>query len=294
MEQQHHRHPDSSSNLRTAFFLNLGFTIIEIFGGFWTNSVAILSDALHDLGDSLSLGAAWYLDKKSKQGKTKKFTFGFKRFSLLGALINSVVLIAGSIFILYEAIQRIIDPISPNAKGMIFFAVAGIVVNGLAALRLKDGKTLNERVIMWHLLEDVLGWVAVLVVSIVLMFKDIPMLDALLSILITLYVLWNVMKRLKETMIIFLQGVPQDIDVSQVEAQFLDIPKVKSVHHTHIWSLNGEDHVLTTHIKLMYVEKLDEILEVKQKVREVLKQYPLAHWTIETELDKETCALENT
>ena len=157
MAHDHHHHHGSETNIKAAFFLNLAFTIFELIGGLYVNSVAILSDALHDMGDSLSLGLSWYLEKKSKQTGNKKYTFGYQRFSLLGALINSVVLIIGSGFVIYEALQRMAAPEPTDAKGMLFFAIIGVVVNGWAAFKLGKGSSLNEKVLQWHLLEDVLG-----------------------------------------------------------------------------------------------------------------------------------------
>lgn len=259
----HHSHDHSSKNLKTAFFLNLGFTIFELIGGYYVNSVAIISDAIHDLGDSLSLGTSWYLDVKSKQSPTKAFSFGYRRFSLLGALINSVILMAGSVYVIKEAIGRILNPESSNATGMLIFAIVGVLVNGFAAWKMSKGKTLNERVISWHLMEDVLGWFAILIVSIVLHFKDIPYLDPALSLLITIYILWNVVKRLKETLVIFLQGEPTDVDRELIEREILNIQHVESIHHTHIWSLDGEHHVFTTHLKLEPIKDLNELLLIK-------------------------------
>lgn len=286
-----HAHHHSSGNLKTAFFLNLGFTLFEIAGGLFVNSVAILSDALHDFGDSLSLGISWYLDKRSKKEATNTFTFGYTRFSLLGALINSLVLIVGSVYVITEAIERIIEPESSDAKGMIVFAIIGIAVNGYAAWRLGKGKTLNERVVSWHLIEDVLGWVAVLIVAIVLLFKDIPYLDPALSLLITLYILYNVVRRLRETLFIFLQGVPEGTDPEKIRKEILEIDHVQSLHHNHIWSLEGEHHVFTTHLKLQYISTFDQMTEVKRRVKDVLKKYHFSHYTIELELDDETCEL---
>jgi len=285
-------HNHSSKNLRTAFFLNLGFTIFELIGGYYVNSVAIISDAIHDLGDSLSLGTSWFLDIKSKQSPTKAFSFGYRRFSLLGALLNSVILVAGSIYVISEAIGRIINPESSNATGMLIFAIIGVLVNGYAAWKLSKGKTLNERVISWHLVEDVLGWVAILIVSIVLHFKDIPYLDPALSLLITVYILWNVIQRLKETLVIFLQGEPSDVDREAIEREILSIEHVESIHHTHIWSLDGEHHVFTTHLKLGPIQDLNEMLSIKYQVKEIMKKYPFEHYTIETEIDSESCGLE--
>ena len=284
-----HHHHQSGRNLKVAFFLNLGFTILEIFGGLYVNSIAIISDAVHDLGDSLSLGTAWYLDKKSKQGSDKKFSFGYSRFSLLGALINSLVLIAGSVYVISEAFGRLLNPEHSDAEGMIFFAVIGILVNGFAAWKMSGGKTLNEKVVSWHLLEDVLGWVAVLIVAIVLLLKDIHYLDPALSLLITVYILWGVVGRLKDTLYVFLQGVPKEIDLVKIEQELLRIKHVQSLHHTHIWSLEGDHHVFSTHLKLEKIESFEGILQVKSEVKEYLKKYHFKHFTIETELDTESC-----
>lgn len=291
----HHHHTENQSgkNLRIAFFLNLGFTVIEIIGGLYVNSIAIISDAIHDLGDSLSIGTALYLDKKSKQKSDKHFSFGYSRFSLLGALINSIVLIAGSIYVINEAIGRIINPEYSNASGMILFAVFGILVNGYAAWKMSSGKSLNERVVSWHLVEDVLGWTAVLIVAVILKFINTPYLDPALSLIITTYILWGVVKRLKETLLIFLQGVPNDIDLIDIENRLVKIERVRSLHHTHIWSLEGENHVFTAHMKLEKIDSFDQIIEIKKSAKKILEEYNFEHYTIETELEDEDCHLLN-
>lgn len=294
MTHDHHHHNHSSKNLKTAFFLNVAFTVFELIGGLYVNSIAIISDAIHDLGDSLSLGTAWYLDVKSKKAATQSFSFGYRRFSLLGALINCIVLIVGSVFVIHAAIGRIIEPEQSNAKGMLLFAIVGVMVNGYAAWKTSTGKTLNERVITWHLLEDVLGWVAVLIASVVLLFTDNLYLDPVLSLLITLFILWNVVKRLKETLFIFLQGHPKDVNKDDIEKEILDIHHVQSMHHTHIWSLDGEHHVFTTHVKLGPVENLAEMLSIKNQLKTIMRKYPFEHYTIETEIDEEVCDLEVT
>ena len=291
MSHNHNHHHHSSGNLKIAFFLNLGFTVFEIIGGLYVNSIAIISDAIHDLGDSLSLGTAWYLDEKSKQKANQKFSFGYARFSLLGALINCLVLIIGSIYVIKEAIGRILAPELTNAEGMLLFAIIGIAVNGYAAWKLSGGKSMNEKVVSWHLLEDVLGWAAILVGAIVLLFWDVPFLDPALSLFITAYVLWNVIQRLKETLFLFLQGVPDDVHIQEIEDKILTVPNINSIHHTHIWSLDGEHHVFTTHLKLEKVNGCDEVLSVKQAVKQLLKDYPFEHYTIETELSDEDCGL---
>lgn len=281
-----HEHNHSTKNIKTAFFLNLGFTIFEIVGGFYVNSVAIISDAFHDMGDSISLGFSWYLQEKSKKQATKEFTFGYKRFSLLGALVTGFILLGGSIFVIFEAVKRIITPEHANATGMLIFAVVGILVNGYAAYKMSTGKTLNERVVMLHLLEDVLGWVAILIVSIVLHFKDIQILDPILSLLITSYILWNSMKRLWETLKIFLQATPTDIDSNLIKDQILELSGVSSMHDMHIWSLDGEQHVFTAHVKLTADTNLKELISVRRQIRDILKTYPFKHYTIQTEIDE--------
>lgn len=295
MSHSHSHNPthNSGKNLKIAFFLNLGFTLLEIVGGLYVNSVAILSDALHDLGDSLSLGLSWYLNEHSKKQANNKFTFGYSRFSLLGALINSVVLIAGSVYIIIEAIERLMAPETPNAEGMLLFAILGIIVNGYAAFKLSGGKTLNERVVSLHLIEDVLGWVAVLIASVVMLFVHAPFLDPLLSLGITLYILYNVVKRLKETMGIMLQGTPSDVNPEQLKAEITQLENVRSLHHVHIWSLEGEHHVFTAHVKVYNTTSLNHVLQVKKAIKSILKKYSFSHYTIEIEMDDELCELEN-
>jgi len=289
MNHQHDK--QSTGNIRTAFFLNLFFTILEIFGGLWTNSIAILSDALHDLGDSFSLGLAWFLNKYSHRKADEKFSYGYRRFSLLAALINTIVLIIGSIFILSEAIPRIFNPQHSNAQGMVLLAIAGILINGFAVIKLKGGGSINVRVVMWHLLEDVLGWTAVLIVGIVLLFKDIHVLDPALSILFTLYVLFNVIRNLKKTLRLFLQGVPENISITQLEEEIKQIPGIKSVHHTHIWSLDGEHNVLTTHVVVGQLVEKNDSMKIKKEIDNKTKHLSLEHTTIEIEYENEDCRL---
>ncbi len=288
-----HSH-DSNSGIKTAFFLNLIFTIFEIFGGIWTNSLAILSNALHDLGDSFSLGLSWYLEKYSRKEKDKLFSYGYQRFSLLAALVNTIILIGGSLFILSEAIPRLIRPEHSSVEGLLIFAVVGIVANSLAALRLKGGKTFVARVVIWHFVEDVLGWVAVLVIGVTLLFKDIHILDPILSILIASYVLYNVIKNLKRTLALFLQAVPENIDIKEVESRLLAIDNVKSVHHTHVWSLDGIHHVLTTHVVINGKATKEDVLQTKCAIKSLTEKLDFTHSTVEIEYEGELCRMEET
>jgi cobalt-zinc-cadmium efflux system protein len=293
MDHSHsHSHSQTTKNIKTAFFLNLGFTIFEIFGGLYTNSMAILSDALHDIGDSFSLGLSWFLDKFSQKGKTEKYSYGYRRFSLLAAFINTVVLFVGSFFILSKAIPRLIHPEQPDAQGMVVFAIIGVLVNGIAVLRLRGGKSYNTRVVALHLLEDVLGWLAVLIVAIILLFRDIPVLDPILSILVTLYVLFNVFKNLKKTFALFLQAVPEDIDIEKLEQKIMNLTGVKSAHHTHIWSLDGVHHVLTTHVVVDKSARREQVVQLKKNIRNLATPIDFEHTAIEIEFENEECILK--
>ncbi|AVJ56263.1 cation transporter [Idiomarina sp. OT37-5b] len=289
----HHNHDHSkdmpSNRLGWAFLLNFVFTIIEFIGGFLTNSTAILADAVHDLGDSLSLGLAWILNKLGKKQANQHFTYGYKRLNLAGAFINAVVLIAGSAWVLVEAIPRLWNPLMPVADGMIALAVVGITVNGFAAYKLSEGKTLNERVINWHLLEDVLGWVAVLIVGIVLLFVDWPILDPLLSIGFTLFILVNVLRNLWATLKLFIQATPDKETYRQVADALLELPHVADLHHLHFWSLDGEEHVLTVHLVLTKNLDIEARSDLKQRIDNVLAPYALSHTTVELEDPDEAC-----
>lgn len=291
-QHSHHNHAHhhaTSNRIGWAFLLNFCFTIIEFIGGWLTNSTAIMADAVHDLGDSLSIGMAWILNRLSNKAASESFTYGYQRLSLMAALINAIVLFVGSIWVLSAAIPRLIDPIMPDAQGMIGFAILGVLVNGFAAYKLSKGATQSERILNWHLIEDVLGWVAVLIVSIVLLFWDLPILDPLLCILFTLFILFNVFKNLKQTLNLFLQAVP-DITLNKaIRKQLLSLHHVADVHHMHLWSLDGEQHVLTAHLVLNV--SLTETIqaEIKQQLNIKLSQYSLSHTTFEFEQLSEVC-----
>ncbi|MEN6369711.1 MAG: cation diffusion facilitator family transporter [Thermotogota bacterium] len=276
-------HDASGRRVGTAFVLNLSFAILELVGGLWTNSVAVLSDALHDFGDCVALALSWRLIRISKRTGDEVYTFGYRRFSLLGALTMSAVLLAGGIVVLLQSVPRLFAPQTTNARGMLLLAGIGITVNGLSALRMRGGKSLNERVVTWHFIEDVLGWVAVLVVGLVMLFWSVPILDPVLAMGITLFVLWNVGKRVKETFVILLQGVPETLKVAEVEDAIRAIPGIYDVHHTHIWSQDGTDHVLTTHAVIANADSYADVAALRRQVKEGLKRFGVLHATIEFE-----------
>ncbi|WP_404389780.1 cation diffusion facilitator family transporter [Pseudoalteromonas phenolica] len=290
MHNHSHNHAnDKDSRIGWTFFLNVSFTIIEFIGGWLTNSTAIMADAVHDLGDSLSIGFAWILSRFSDKKPSDRFSYGYKRLSLFGALVNSLVLVVGSIWILLEATPRLFNPEMPMVEGMLGLALLGVTVNGYAVYKLRAGKTLNERVLTWHLLEDVLGWVAVLIVSIVLLFVELPILDPLLSICFTLFILFNVLKNLKATLLLFLQGTPDQKSHDDIEDVLTRIPEVLGVHHMHFWSLDGEKHVLTAHLELAQNYNVEKLLELKNIIAKELFHFNLSHTTIEFEFPDEVC-----
>lgn len=285
----HARHDGNTSRIAWAFFLNVCFTIIEFIGGWLTNSTAIMADAVHDLGDSLSIGLAWILSKLSNREASPKFSYGYRRFSLLGALINGIVLIIGSIWVISEAIPKLLSPEMPVVEGMLGLAILGVTVNGYAAFKLSKGKSLNEQMLNWHLLEDVLGWVAVLIVSIILMFVEWPILDPVLSIAFTLFILINVLRNLWATTKLFLQATPNDDIANTIRELLLSFIEVKKIHHLHFWSLDGEHHVMTVHLELSKLIEPARQIQLKSEIAGRLSGFGLEHTTIELEFPNEPC-----
>jgi cobalt-zinc-cadmium efflux system protein len=286
-----HHEDTSEKNLRLAFILNLTFAIAEFAGGFMFNSLAITADALHDLGDSFSLGLAWFFERVARGGPTALFSYGYRRFSLVAAFVNGIVLIIGSALVLWAAIPRLLSPVMPDARGMLLFALVGILVNGAAALRLRKGHTLNEQMVTWHLVEDLLGWAAILFVSLALLVWDVPVLDPAVSILITLIVLVNVVKNLRRTVVIFLQGVPPSLSLRGVEDHLRAVPGVVDIHDLHLWSLDGEHHILTAHVVIPGGSPAEEALAVKCRVRDAATALGVHHATLEMERAGEACMM---
>lgn len=285
-----HAHDHSTRNIQVAFWLNLGFSLLELVGGLYTNSVAVLSDALHDLGDSLSLGTSWYFQKKSQQKRDRYFTYGYRRFSLLGAFINCIILTVGSVFIISESVQRIFNPAQPDAQGMLILAVIGIGVNLVALLRLKKGKSINERVISLHFMEDVLGWVAVLLGSLVMMFYEVPVLDPLLSLGIAAYILFNVYQNMRSVFQIILQGVPENLSEKKIRELIKTFPEVMDTHDIHMWTMDGNYHIVTLHAVIANDLPVSKQEELKKRIKESLNALSIQHVTIELETEAYHCA----
>lgn len=288
----HHTHvhsPEGGKNIAIAFLLNFSFTIIELVGGLLTNSVAILSDALHDLGDSISLALAWYFQKVSGYSPSARYSYGYKRFALLGALINATVLLLGSVFIIYASVMRILQPQYVKVEGMFLLAILGVIINGVAVWRTHKSSGINERIVSLHLLEDVLGWIAVLIASVVMMFVEVPILDPILSIGISIFVLYNVVRNLIATFNVILQGVPSDIKLIELQKKVEQLEAVISVHDLHVWSLDSQYNIASLHAVISPEMTLDQMAQLKQKIKLLMLAEQIEHTTVEFETEQEEC-----
>lgn len=276
--------------LMVAFALNLLFTVIEFVGGIFTNSMAILSDAIHDLGDTVAIGGSLWLEKVAERKRDKRFTYGYKRFSTLGALITSIILVIGSVVIIFEALPRFIQPQEVKATGMMWMAVLGIVFNGIAVLRLQGGgKSLNNRAVMLHLLEDVLGWVAVLVGSILIHFTGWYIIDPLLSLGVAAFILYNVVGNLKRVFRVFLQSTPEGFDYDALEVKLLAIKGVHDIHDVHIWSMDGSYHIMSLHLVVGDAVSSDTMKSLRLQADVLIREAGINHPTIAIEFEEEAC-----
>lgn len=274
----------TEGNILIAFILNLFFSVFEFFGGIITGSVAIISDSLHDMGDALSIGIAFYLEKISKKQPNNKYTYGYLRYSVLGGLITTLILMCGSVLVTINAIDKIISPKAINYNGMIIFAIIGVIVNFIAALFTKEGESLNQKAVNLHMLEDVASWVVVLIGAVVMSFTNFNILDPILSIIVAVFIFINAVKNLKEALRLFLEKAPSDVNINQLKEHLIKIDGVMDLHHIHVWSLDGINNYATMHIVAN-----DNYLLIKNKVKQELKEHGIAHSTIEFEKEDEDC-----
>lgn len=271
-------------NIFIAFILNLGFSIYEFIGGTITGSVSIISDAVHDIGDALSIGLAFLLEKKSRQKPNNRYTYGYVRYSLIGSLITTFILIFGSIFVIYQATIRLFHPTEIHYDGMIILAVIGVIVNYGAAHLTSHGDSLNQKSVNLHMLEDVLGWIAVLIGAIVMRFTDWSFIDPILSIFVALFILKEALVNGRNAISVFLEKTPSNIDLSTVQQAIIEIPGVEDIHHLHVWSIDGYHNYATLHL----VAKQDSTT-IKTAIRQTLKKFHIEHVTIETETPGTIC-----
>ena len=275
-------------NILIAFILNLFFSLFEFIGGIFTGSVAILSDAIHDIGDAASIGISYFLERKSKKQPDSNYTYGYLRYSVLGSIITTLILLFGSAAVIYNAVLRIITPAEINYNGMIIFAVFGVAVNFIAAMVTKDGGSLNQKAVNLHMLEDVLGWAVVLVGAVVMRFTDFAIIDPILSIAVAAFILINAIKNLKEILDLFLEKIPHGIEIDEIKEHLLEIQGVLDVHHIHIWSMDGQNNYATMHIVTN-----ENSGDIKEKVRHELSEHNIGHATLEIEAEGENCHEQN-
>ena len=267
-----------------AFILNLSFSVFEFFGGIFSGSVAIISDAVHDVGDAVSIGVAAFLEKKSKKQPDRTYTYGYAGYSVIGSAFTTLILLFGSVAVIYNAVLRLITPSEINYTGMILFAVAGVGVNLGAAILTHGGDSLNQKAVNLHMLEDVLGWIVVLVGAVIMRFTDIAIIDPLMSIGVATFIFINAIRNLKEAVDLFLEKTPHGIEIEEICEHLTHIEGVKDIHHVHVWSMDGHNNYATLHAVVD-----GDAHEIKEAIREELAEHGIAHATLELESPDEHC-----
>lgn len=275
----------TEKNIFIAFILNISFSIFELIGGFFTNSVAILSDAIHDFCDALSIGISLLLERKSTKKPDEKYTYGYARYSILGAFITTTILTVGSILVIIRAFNRIINPQDINYNGMIFFAVFGVIINFFAAYFTKDGDSINQKAVNLHMLEDVFGWLIVLIGSILMKITDILTIDSIMSIGVAGFILIHAFKNFKEILDLFLEKTPKNISIGEVKKNLGQIKEIKDIHHIHLWSIDGKNIYATMHV----VTDTENIKQLKENIRKEMAKQEITHITIEIEDKDDKC-----
>ena len=275
----HHHHKKAGQNLAFVFFMNLAFNVIVIIGGLATNSMAILADCIHDMSDTISIALAWFLERISQRDSTESYSYGYQRFSILGAVIISVFVIFMAFVILSEAIPRLFSPEVVDAGGMFFVAIVGIIFKSLSVYKLHRGETFNEKAILFHQLGDVFEWVAILILSVILMFwQGASYLDPFISIGIAIWLIFNLGRNLYKSIQVILQKTPDNFDVEEFKSAISSINGVKAIDDFHVWSLDGIDSVLTLKVAI-YNQNMQA--EIKKEIYSISSKYHIVDITIE-------------
>lgn len=274
----------TEKNILIAFLLNLFFSVFEFVGGIITGSVAIMSDAVHDIGDAASIGVSYFLERRSRKEPDESHTYGYARWSVLGGVITTLILLVGSIMVIVNAVSRIFSPVEINYNGMIIFAVVGTLVNLFAALFTREGDSINQKAVNLHMLEDMLGWIVVLVGAIVMRFTDFYLLDPIMSIGVAAFILINAIRNLKTVLDVFLEKTPNGISVAEIKEHVCEIDGVLDIHHVHIWTMDGYSNYATMHVVVD-----GDAHSIKAAVREELREHGICHATLEVERDGEDC-----
>lgn len=274
---------EDKENIKLAFFLNLGFSLFELIGGFLTNSISILSDAVHDFGDSIAIGISFILEKISTKESNKKYTYGYKRYSIIGALITSVILLLSSLFVLFNAVVRIFNPVEIKIGGMLIFAIFGIAINGYAAYKTSKSVNMNEKSVNLHMLEDVLGWIAILVGALVIKATGWSIIDPILSILVALFIGYKSIKNVVDVLNVILEKTPSFIDEGAIKEKVKELNHVLDIHHIHIWSIDGNDILLTMHVLVDKSVTKKNYETIKNNIKQCLIEFGINHSTLEIE-----------
>jgi cobalt-zinc-cadmium efflux system protein len=280
-----HDHNHSvSNNLGISFVINTIFLAIEIIGGIYTNSQAILSDALHDFGDSLSIGLSYYFEKKSNSQSNEKYNYGLKRLSLMASLISAGVLMLGSVLIIWNSVPRLFNPEPVKFGTVVILACLGVALNGFVFLKTRGGHNHNEKMVSLHFLEDTLGWVGVLIAGVINLYYNLPILDPIISIAVAVFTFYRVIINLKSTLNIFMQATPDNLERNKVVDIFKSNSNVIDFHDLNIWSLDGSDHILSVHLVVK-----DLAIDVKHNIKHSLEDIGIIHSTLELELIDDNC-----
>lgn len=275
-------------NIKVAFLLNLVFSIIEAIGGVLTNSISIISDSLHNLGDSITIGINYIFEKKSKKLPNNEYSYGYLRYTMLGSLIASFILLVGSVVIIYNVVPRLIKPLDVNFDAMIIFGIFGLLINLYATIKIMRSKEKDKK-INTHMIEDTVIWLFILVGSICIKVFDLVIIDPILSLLIAVYILYQVYKYMKNIYNIFMEKVPKNIKIDTIKKDIEENDNIDNVHHIHIWSIDGINNYMTAHIHLNKTLSEEDIIKTKNDIKSKLKEDKINHVTLEVEYSNEKC-----
>lgn len=270
-----------------AFFLNLGYAIVEFIAGGIFGSSAVLADSIHDLGDAIAIGISAFLESISNREEDSHYTLGYKRFSLLGAMVTAVILMTGSVLVILENITKLVHPQPVNDEGILWLGIIAVSINVLASLVIRKGQTKNESILSLHFLEDTLGWVAVILMAIVLRFTDWYILDPLLSLAISIFILSKAIPRFWSTLRIFLDAVPEGVAIKQVKNDLEQLDNVASINQLNLWTMDGLEKNAIVHVCLEWIEDMEAS---KTAIRHYLKDIGFHNITIEVDSDQDSHA----
>jgi cobalt-zinc-cadmium efflux system protein len=300
-DHSHHHHNPKLTNVGRAFIigivLNMTFVVIEFLSGFYTNSLALLSDAGHNLSDVATLGLSLFAFQISKRKATPTYTYGFHKSTILASLINAVILLIAVGSIGWEAIQRFISPEETQGKVISIVAGIGIVINAVSAfLFFRDKeKDLNVKGAYLHLALDAVVSAGVVIAGLIISYTGIKWIDPLISLVIMAVVIYSTWGLLTESLKLSLDAVPYAINMESVKSEMLKIKGITSIHHIHIWAMSTTRNAMTAHLMLEKDLTDKEVAEIKHKMKHTLEHMNIQHVTLETESEackEEACSNE--